>query len=844
LERAEELPDEAFRIVLPLLVKKLVKEDKGLVLAPYLRFSCRTQLVPGTRRTSVLVIFLFTDILIGQPVANPQTPKTLPVREATAYQGDQPMPGRLGQTVTVQGIIIAGPTPLSSSAMLADLQDSTGGISLYSANSALLKGFHRGDDLRVTGIIQLNKGQTQILIRHIDRLGPGKLPVPRDVLVTNLLAARYLGQLVRAEGIVHSRKGSGGHTEITLTDRSGEIPIYVGSLLLHDPQLSRQLVEGRFASMIGVLNYAQPGSGPSQSGYRLIPRDSADFDFRPLPPYKLIATTLALVLLILMGIYLAFRRRSAERQACEMAALVANLKQSEKALRQSEQRYRLLFDRNLAGLFHSTLDGRILDCNESFARMFGYASRDEVLALPGGAQEFFSGSSERESFTSELQKKKVLTNLEMRFRRKDGSPVWVLENASLLDGDGNAPPLIEGTVVDITERKHLEEQSRQAQKMEAIGRLAGGVAHDFNNLLTIISGNSELLLDRIDPAKPPHKNVSQIKKAADQASDLVRQLLAFSRMQVLQPSVLDLNRILSDTVKMLPRLLCEDIEVVLVPGASLGLVKADKNQIDQIILNLAVNARDAMPQGGKLTIQTADADLDESYARLHSPLKPGKYVTLAVTDTGMGMDSETQAHIFEPFFTTKGPGKGTGLGLATVYGIVKQSGGWIWVFSELGRGTTVKIYLPRIEQVVPGGTSSASRPSCPRGTETILFVEDQEGIRDLARPFLEDMGYKVLEAGDGEAALKIAKQYKGEIHLLLTDVVMPKMGGHAVAKRMVVLRPGVRVLYISGYAEYAAPDQDSYDGGFRLQKPFAMDTLARKVREALNAKQSAAVRSQ
>ena len=380
--------------------------------------------------------------------------------------------------------------------------------------------------------------------------------------------------------------------------------------------------------------------------------------------------------------------------------------------------------------------------------------------------------------------------------------------------------------------------------MEAIVRLAGGVAHDFNNLLTIISGNSELLLDRIDPAKPPHKNVSQIKKAADQASDLVRQLLAFSRMQVLQPSVLDLNRILSDTVKMLPRLLCEDIEVVLVPGASLGLVKADKNQIDQIILNLAVNARDAMPQGGKLTIQTANADLDESYARLHSPVKPGKYVTLAVTDTGMGMDAETQAHIFEPFFTTKEPGKGTGLGLATVYGIVKQSGGWIWVFSELGRGTTVKICLPRIQEPVAEGISSTHRASCPCGTETILFVEDQEGIRDLARPFLEDMGYKVLEAGDGEAALKIAKQYKGEIHLLLTDVVMPKMGGHALAKRMVVLRPGVRVLYISGYAEYAAPDQDSYDGGFRLQKPFAMDTLARKVREALNAKQSAAVRSQ
>jgi PAS domain S-box-containing protein len=822
----------------------LRKEDKALVLAAYLGFSCRRRLAPPIRRASVFLAFLFAGILISQPAASAQIPKTLSVREATAYQGDQPIPGRLGQTVTVQGIIIDGPIPLGPGAILADLQDSTGGITLYSANSALLKGLHRGDELRVTGTIQQHKGQTEILIRHISPLGPGKLPATRDVLVTNLFAARYLGQLVRVEGIVHSRKGSGGRTEITLSDRSGEIPIHVGGMLSRDSELSRQLVDGRFAAIIGVVNYTQPGSGPpSQSGYRLIPRDSADFVFRPVPPYKLIATSLALVLLILMGIYLAFRRRSAERQAREMAALVTNLKQSEKALLQSEQRYRLLFDRNLAGLFHSTLDGRILDCNESFARMFGYASREEVLAPQGGAHEFYAGPSERESFTSELLKRKVLTNLEMCFRCKDGSRVWVLENATLLDGDSDCPPLIEGTVVDITERKRLEEQSRQAQKMEAIGRLAGGVAHDFNNLLTIISGNSELLLDRIDPAKPPHKNASQIKKAADQASDLVRQLLAFSRMQVLQPSVLDLNRILSETVKMLPRLLREDIEVVLVPGASLGLVKADQNQIDQIILNLAVNARDAMPQGGKLTIQTANADLDESHARLHSPVKPGKYVTLAVTDTGMGMDAETQAHIFEPFFTTKEPGNGTGLGLATVYGIVKQSGGWIWVFSEVGRGTTVKIYLPRIEQPVAAGIASASRASCPGGTETILFVEDQEGIRNLARPFLEDIGYKVLEAGDGEAALKIAKQYKGEIHLLLTDVVMPKMGGHALAKRMAVLRPDVRVLYISGYAEYA-PDKDSHDGAFRLQKPFAMDTLARKVREVLNAKQSVAVRSQ
>ena len=820
-----------------------MKEDEGLVLASYLGFSRRRQPRPDTFRAPVFLAFLFAGILMRQTGASAQTPKTISVREATDYQGDQPIPGRLGQTVTVQGIIIGGPIPLGPTVILADFQDSTGGITLFSPNGDLLKArFQRGDEVRVTGTIQQYKGQTEILIRQMDVLGPGKPPLPRDVLVANLFAARYLGQLVRVEGIVHTKKGPGGRTEITLSDRSGELPIYLGGLLFRDPELSRQLVEGRLAAIIGVANYTQPAGGFSQSGYRLSPRDSADFVFRPVPPYKLVAAGFALLLLILIGIYLAFRHRAAEQQAREMGALVADLKQSEKALRQSEERYRLLFDRNLAGLFHSTLSGRILNCNEAFARMFGYASREEILVQPGVAHDFFSTPSERESLVSELQKKKVLTNLEMRLRRKDGSTAWVLENASLLDGEGNSPPLIEGTVVDITERKHLEEQSRQAQKMQAVGRLAGGVAHDFNNLLTIISGNTELLLDRIDPAKPPYKNATQIKKAADQASDLTRQLLAFSRMQVLQPKVLDLNAILSETAKMLPRLLREDIEVVLLPGVSLGLVKADQNQIDQIILNLAVNARDAMPQGGRLTIETANADLDESHPRPHSLVKPGKYVMLAVTDTGVGMDAETQAHIFEPFFTTKELGKGTGLGLATVYGIVKQSGGWIWVYSEVGKGTTVRIHLPRIEEAVPADASSGSRTSFPRGTETILLVEDQEGIRDLARPFLQESGYKVLEASDGEAALQVAQQYKSEIDLLLTDVVMPKMGGHELAQRMVALRPGLRVLYMSGYTEYvSAPDHDSYDGGFRLQKPFSMGTLAHKVREVLNAKQTTGV---
>ena len=812
-------------------------------------FFRRRRIVPPAHRIHVLLVSLLVCFMIGERGAKAQPPTTMPVREATDYQGNQPTSGRVGQSVTVVGVLTDGPIPVGANSALADLQDSTGGITLYFPSRALLAGrFHRGDEARVRGIIEQYEGQTEILVRHIERLGPGTLPAPHDLLAADLLGTRYLGQLVRVEGKVSFKEDNRGKREIVLSDRSGHLPIYLGNLLLQDPEFAQRLVQGGQATVVGIASYSQPENGPvTLSGYRLIPRDPADFAFHPAPPYRLIASGLALMVVLFAGIYLVLRKRSAERRAQKTSLLLENLNQSEKSLRQSERRYRLLFDRNLAGIYRSTLDGRILDCNESFARIFGYASREVVLGLPGQAQEFYSSPSERKVFVSRLQEKKVLTNLEVSLRRKDGSPVWVLENASLLDGEGDSSALIEGTLVDITERKHLEEQFRQAQKMEAIGQLAGGVGHDFNNLLTVIKGNSDLLLERLDSAQPLHKNADQIKKAADQAAVLIRQLLAFSRMQVLQPRVLDLNTVVAETGKMLPRLLREDIEVVLLQGELLDRVRADQNQVEQIILNLAVNARDAMPKGGKLTIETANVDLDESYARLHPNVKPGKYVMLAVTDTGTGMDTKTQAHIFEPFFTTKEPGKGTGLGLATVYGIVKQSGGWIWVYSEVGRGTAFKIYLPKVSDVGEPDKPRGTRTPPPRGTETILLVEDQDGIRDLARPYLEGMGYKVLEAPDGEAALQIAQRHNGNIDLLLTDIVMPKLGGQELAKRMTALRPEVRVLYMSGYAEYTtAADANSHDDEFqfRLQKPFSMDTLARRVREVLYVEYSAGVRQE
>lgn len=821
---------------------KLVHGFRKLLSKTLHGFSRRVRPAPPARRTSAFLFFLFACFLVWEPGAKGQASRIISVREATDYQGDQPISGRLGQNVTVEGILINGPISVGADSGLADLEDSTGGITLYSPGRVLFaRHIRRGDKVRVSGTIRQYEGQTELLVRQIDRLGPGTLPSPRDVLAANLSGTRYLGQLVRMEGKVRVTKNTRGQPQIILSDRSGQFPIYVGRALLEDAQLTRRLFAGGPATVVGIPTYSQSAKGPAtRANYLLILRDPADFAFRPVPPYQLIAVSLLFLFCILAATYLILRRRSAEQRAQKMAVLLENLNQSEKALRQSEQRYRLLFDHNLAGLYCSTLDGHILDCNDSFVRMFGYTSREEIMGKSGQAQELYSSPAERTAFISALQEKKVLTNLEMCLRTKDGRQVWVLENASLLHRGGDLPALVEGTLVDITERKNLEEQFRQAQKMEAIGQLTGGIAHDFNNLLTIIKGNSELLLDRIDLAQPLYKSVHQIKKSADQAAALIRQLLAFSRMQVLQPRVLDLNSVVAETGKILPRLLREDIEVVLVPGASLDRVKADPNQIEQIILNLAVNARDAMPGGGKLIVETANVDLDESYARLHPSVKPGQYVLLAITDTGTGMAAETQAHIFEPFFTTKEARKGTGLGLATVYGIVKQSGGWIWVYSEPGQGTAFKIYLPKVADVIPADSASSPRAATPHGTETILLAEDQIGIRDLVRPFLEDIGYTVLEASDGEAALRIAQQHRGQIDLLLTDIVMPKMGGHQLAQQTAALHPHMKVLYMSGYAEYATSRAgNSHAGELALQKPFSMDALAIKVREVLSMEQSA-----
>ena len=643
-----------------------------------------------------------------------------------------------------------------------------------------------------------------------------------------------------------------------------------------------------------------------------------------------IVTLMILSLAILTSVY--DRRFSAQSRELESAEL----------------RYRQLFERSLAGVIRTTLDGRILECNLACARMFGYATCEDLTASP--ATDLYFRPEDRNTFIAILQRVKSLTNYEQCLRRKDGSKVWLLGSANLVEGKGGAPAVNEETFVDITERKNVEEtfrkafnanpepitiatipegryidvnesflrvtgysreevigrtsrdlnfwvkpedrttfiemvmrqgsvrdfeiefrtksgeirmaldsaeiidvagqecviaifrdvterktlekQLRQTQRMEAVGQLSGGIAHDFNNLLGVIIGYSEILEHRLPSGDPLHKECQQIKKAGQSAASLTRQLLAFSRQQVLEPRILDLNAIVLNVEKMLRRLIGEHIDLKTNLDPALGSVKADQSQIEQVIINLAVNARDAMAHGGKLMIETANVDLDEDYARRHPPQLPGPYVLLSVADTGIGMDAETQTHIFEPFFTTKEVGKGTGLGLSTVYGVVRQSGGHVWVYSELGQGTTFKIYLPRAVQTTGLQQPHAAPADSLRGSETILLVEDEEALRELTRSLLEGAGYSVLEAELPEAATGIALQHRGPIHLLLTDMVMPGMTGRDLGAKLTPIRPEMKVVYMSGYTGFTLAGLADSEIAL-LGKPFTRETLLRKVREAL-----------
>ncbi|MCI0487429.1 MAG: response regulator [Blastocatellia bacterium] len=504
----------------------------------------------------------------------------------------------------------------------------------------------------------------------------------------------------------------------------------------------------------------------------------------------------------------------------------------ERRLKESEERYRRIIETAEEGVWITGADNETTFVNRKMAEMLGY-SVEEVLGRP--IFEFMDEEWRKVAeMNLEERRKGVGGRFDFKYRRKDGTDLWTIRSTTPMFDDRGKYIGVLAMITDITERKHLEQQFLQSQKMESIGRLAGGIAHDFNNLLTAIMGYSQMILARLKESDPMREEVQEIERASRRAASLTSQLLAFSRKQILQPKVLDLNIVVANMEKMLLRLISEDIELVTKLDASLGRVKVDPGQIEQVMVNLAVNARDAMPKGGKLIVETTNVELDEGYARKHMAVRPGPYVMLAISDTGSGMDEETQSRIFEPFFTTKEQGKGTGLGLSTVYGIVEQSGGNIWLYSEPGRGTTFKVYLPCIDE--PAGTldAHASAVESFRGSETILLVEDDEAVRKLTRQILEMNGYTVLEAGNAGEALAVCQQHTEPIDLMITDVVMPGMSGHELAERLALTGRELKVLYMSGYTDNAIVRHGIMDEDTTfLQKPFTPDSLARKAREVL-----------
>ncbi len=518
----------------------------------------------------------------------------------------------------------------------------------------------------------------------------------------------------------------------------------------------------------------------------------------------------------------------------ELRAEIKHRARVQQALQLSEQRYRLLSETAPIGILLINEQGMVIDANTQALRMFGY-DRGELI---GESTEMLlperfrcSHEGQRSSYMKEPHTRPMAVGRELTARRKDGTEFAVeIALAPLATDDG---VLVSSTIVDITERKKMEEQRRLSQRMEAIGKLSGGVAHDFNNMLAVILGCSDVVLDALPPDHPAIRKIEMIRKAGASAVDLTRQLLAFSRQQMLQPRVLDLKETVEQTQALLRRLIGENIEFKISLDPSLGRVKADPGQIEQVLLNLVINARDAMPQGGRLTIEACNVEMDDSYKGEHQVVIPGRYVVLGVQDTGCGMDRETQARIFEPFYTTKELGKGTGLGLATVYGIVKQSGGYIWVYSELNQGTLFKVYLPRVDESVQPAKKEPEAvvlESC----KTILLAEDSASLREMAREYLASLGYVVLEAASGREALQKAKEFDGPIHLLLTDVVMPEMSGPELARHMMALRPEIKVIFTSGYTNDAIARQGVLDPAVAfIQKPYRPKALALKIQEVL-----------
>jgi PAS domain S-box-containing protein len=514
---------------------------------------------------------------------------------------------------------------------------------------------------------------------------------------------------------------------------------------------------------------------------------------------------------------------------------ITDHRRAQQALRASEERYREIFEGSLDTLFISTPEGHLLDINPAGLRLLGYDSKDELLQVD--IEELYVDPDVRQSGLDRLAKEEFLRDFELRLRRKDGSQVAVLETTTAVKGESGELFALRGMLRDVTDQRALEEQLLRSQRMEAVGRLAGGVAHDFNNLLTVINGRSDLLRSQLDPGSPLVAEVDEIKAAGERAAALTRQLLVLSRRRTSSPQAINLNGLVKSMENLLRRSIGERIELVAHFDPDLANIKADPGQIEQVILNLALNARDAMPRGGRLVIDTTNVSVTPGSALALYGLAPGPYVFLRFEDTGTGIDPGIRGQIFEPFFSTKDPAEGTGLGLATVYGIVQQSNGHVRVESEPGRGACFEVYFPAVSDPVESTRKQVAVPSSPSGSETVLLVEDEAAVRGLLRRFMDGKGYRVLEAADGEEALSVVENEAGRIDLLLTDLVMPGMGGFELAHRLEAKLPDVKILFMSGYSEGAEAFFNSglvSDAKNFLQKPFSTDLLAQRLREVLD----------
>ncbi len=538
------------------------------------------------------------------------------------------------------------------------------------------------------------------------------------------------------------------------------------------------------------------------------------------------------------------RQRTAElsKLTDHLQAEILVREKTERELRESEENYRRIFENSVVGFFQSTPGGQFTKVNRAFARILGYDSPQDLLSsITDISTQFYVNPEDRKIYQKLLAEKGHVENYEIKVRRKDGSIIWISSSTrAYFDSHGN-PIRYDGVVIDITERKrserereNLHQQLIQAQKMESVGRLAGGVAHDFNNMLAVIMGHTELALMKSPSDSPFYNDLMEIRNAAQRSSDLTRQLLAFARKQTIRPRVLDLNETTEGMLKMLRRLIGEEITLAWKPQSQLWSVNIDPSQLDQILANLCVNARDAIQGVGTITIETRNVTLDEAYCHAHRGAKPGEYVMLAVSDSGCGISKEIQDKIFEPFFSTKQPGKGTGLGLSTVYGIVKQNEGYIEVYSEPGVGSTFKIYFPKYEGKAEPQNREQEQVHLDSNGETILVVEDEPLVLNMMENVLTELGYKVLPARHPKEALEFARSYSQEIHLLITDIVMPHMNGKQLSQRIMSLRPGIKTIFMSGYTPEAIIDNGIIkDDVHFIQKPFSPIDLTRMVRNAL-----------